>query len=126
MDQRIVLVVEDDDAIRAVIAEALDDGGYTVVEADRGVLALRLAQDHLPSVVLVDHLLPDMSGLDLLERLRSVEATRHIPVMVVTGLAQQLTGRDHGADSVLAKPFDIEVLLERVNALAHVDQRSVA
>ena len=78
MDQRTVLLVEDDAAVRGLVAVLLDAAGYAVLEADRGKLALRLAQEHVPSVVLVDHNLPDMSGLDLLERLRTHRASRHI------------------------------------------------
>ena len=119
MDQRTtVLVVEDDASIRSLIAELLDDAGYTVLEADWGKMALSLAQEHAPSVVLVDCMLPDMSGLDVLERLRTQRESRHIPVMLVSGRAHQLVDRQHGADGVLMKPFDINVLLDRVDALA--------
>jgi DNA-binding response OmpR family regulator len=126
MDQRTVLVVEDDSAVRGLVAELLYDAGYAVLEADRGKLALRLAQEHIPSVVLVDHTLPDMSGLDLLERLRTHRASRHIPVMLVSGLAHRLVDRDHGADRVLAKPFDIDVLLEQVEYLTSCTRDGVA
>ena len=118
MAQRTVLVVDDDAAIRALVVELLDDAGYAVLEADRGKTALRLAREHVPSVVLVDYVLPDMSGLDLLEQLRGQRASRSIPVMLVSGRAHQLVDRDHGADRVLAKPFDIDVLLEQVESLA--------
>jgi len=126
MDQRTVLVVEDDAAIRALVAELLDEAGYAVLEADRGSMALRLAQEHVPCVVLMDHILPDMSGLDVLEQLRSHQSSRHIPVMLVSGRAHQLVDRDHGADRVLAKPFDIDVLLEQVDYLASSTRAGVA
>src|SRR5687768_6850157 len=111
MDQYTVLVVEDDASIRALVVELLDDAGYTVIEADRGQMALRLAREHVPSVVLMDHLLPDMSGLDLLDQLRSERSARHIPVMLVSGRPHQLVDGGHSADLILAKPFDIDVLL---------------
>jgi two-component system, OmpR family, phosphate regulon response regulator PhoB len=118
MDQRTVLVVEDDAAVRTLIAELLDEAGYAVLEAECGRQALRLAHEHVPSVVLVDHRLPDMSGLDVLERLRTRPTSRHIPVMLVSGVAHRLVDQDHGADRVLAKPFDITALVEQVNFLA--------
>ena len=118
MERRTVLIVDDDPAIRELIAEILDEAGYTVLEADCGRPALRLAQEHVPTVVLVDQMLPDMSGLDVLERLRAQAASRYIPVLLVSGLAHQLAGGDHGADRVLAKPFDIIDLIEQVDALA--------
>src|SRR3954453_8076225 len=107
MQQRTVLVVEDDPAVRTLIAELLDEAGYAVLEAACGRQALRLAQEYVPTVVLMDQRLPDMSGLDVLEKLRTDAAPRYIPVILVSGLAQQLVDGDHGADGVLAKPFDI-------------------
>jgi two-component system, OmpR family, phosphate regulon response regulator PhoB len=118
MERRAVLVVEDDEAIRMLIAELLDDAGYAVLEADCGRQALRLADEHVPSVVLLDHRLPDMSGLDVLERLRTRPASRHIPVIVVSGAAHQLADGNHGADRILTKPFDITDLVDQVNAVA--------
>jgi DNA-binding response OmpR family regulator len=126
MERRTVLIVDDDPAIRELIAEILDEAGYTVLEADCGRQALRLAQEHVPTVVLVDQMLPDMSGLDVLERLRAQAASRYIPVVLVSGLAHQLAGGDHGADRVLAKPFDIIDLIEQVDALASHSRDVVA
>lgn len=118
MDQRSVLVVDDDAAVRTLIVEVLDEAGDAVIEADCGRQALRQAQEHVPSAVVMDHRLPDMSGLDVLEQLRTRPSSRHIPVMLVSGVAYRLVGRDHGADSVLAKPFDITALVEKVDAIA--------
>ena len=99
MDKRTVLVVDDDPSIRELVAELLDEAGFAVLEADSGGLALRLAREHCPSVVLMDHRLPDMSGLDVLERLRTQRASRHIPVVLVSGFAYQLVDRDRGPTS---------------------------
>jgi CheY-like chemotaxis protein len=118
MERRTVLVVDDDAAIRMLIGELLDDAGYTVLEADCGRQALRLADEHSPAVVLVDHGLPDMSGLDVLEQLRTRPASRHIPVIMVSGLAHKLADGVCGADRILSKPFDITELVEQVNAVA--------
>jgi DNA-binding response OmpR family regulator len=126
MTQRTVLVVDDDRSIRELIAELLDEAGFAVLEADTGGLALRLAREHRPSVVLMDARLPDMSGLDVLERLRTHQASRHIPVMLVSGLASRLVDLDHGADSVLGKPFNITALLEQVEYLASYEKTGVA
>jgi DNA-binding response OmpR family regulator len=126
MNQRTVLVVEDDAAVRALIAELLDEAGYAVVEASYGRAALQLARVHSPAVVLVDQMLPDMSGLDVLESLRQDATSRHIPVMLVTGRTDHLIGRDHGADRVLAKPFDIDILLTHVEYLATFTRDGVA
>jgi len=126
MERRVVLIVEDDEAIRMLIAELLDEAGYTVLEADCGRQALRLADEHTPAVVLVDHRLPDMSGLDVLERLRTRPSSRHTPVIVVSGVAHHLADGNHGADRILTKPFDITDLVEQVNAVACYVQKGVA
>jgi two-component system phosphate regulon response regulator PhoB len=126
MNRRTVLVVEDDATIRELLTELLDDAGYAVVEAACGQAALQLAQEHGPSVVLVDQMLPDMSGLDVLTQLRTHHATRDMPVMLVSGRLEQLTAGAHGADCVLAKPFDIGVLLEHVGYLASHPRARVA
>jgi len=89
-----------------------------VLEADCGQQALRRTDEHVPSVVLVDHRLPDMSGLDVLAQLRTYSPSRHIPVILMSGVAHQLSDVDHGADRVLSKPFDITDFVEQINAVA--------
>ena len=126
MVQRTVLVVDDDVTIRALIAELLDDAGYDVLEANCGKQALQLADQHVPTVVLVDYRLPDMSGLDVLERLRARPASRYTPIILVSGLAHQLADSDHGADRILAKPFNISDLVDQVNAVVSYVRDGVA
>jgi DNA-binding response OmpR family regulator len=121
MPARNVLIVEDDSTVRGFVAELLTDAGYAVLEADTAHQGLSLAQQHEPSVMLIDHGLPDMSGLDLLDRLRTGPRTRHIPVVMVSGaswLARESDRRLHRADRTLSKPFDIDVLLTHVETLA--------
>ena len=118
VDARTVLVVEDDPAIRELVADLLADEGYAVLQAENGRQGLRLAREHAPSVIMVDQVLPEMTGLEVLERLHAQLATRHIPVILVSGLAQSLRDGDHQADRVLSKPFDIDALLAHVDSLA--------
>jgi DNA-binding response OmpR family regulator len=118
MDARTVLVVESDASVRALFVELLDEAGFAVVQTDRGDSGLRLAEEHTPTVVLVNHVLPDMTGLNLLGHLRRQPTTRHIPVIMVSGRIQQHHDVGFGADRVLPMPFDIDVLL------AHVEQLS--
>ena len=126
MQDRTVLVVEDDPAIRGLIADVLDEAGYTVLLTDHGRRGLRLAQDCEPSVVLVNQTLSDMAGLDLLERLRHSPSTRHIPVVLISGGGRQLADGSSPADRVLPMPFDIDVLLTHVEQLALWSSGSVA
>lgn len=118
VDGRTVLVVEDDPSIRELVADVLADEGYAVLQAENGRQGLRLAREHAPSVIMVDQVLPEMTGLEVLERLHAQQTTRHIPVILVSGLAQSLRGSDHRADRVLSKPFDIEALLAHIDSLA--------
>jgi DNA-binding response OmpR family regulator len=70
-------------------------------------------------VILLDHHLLDVSSLEVLEQLRAYEPVYHIPVMLLSGLAHQLAGVDHGADRILSKPFDITDLLGQLYSLAN-------
>jgi adenylate cyclase len=121
-----VLVVESDPGIRGLLAEILEDAGFVVLHAERGHEGLRLAERTRPSVVLVNHVLPDMSGLELLDLLRSPDADRHIPAVLMSGRAQQLDGIVSGADRVMSMPFDIGVLVAHVEQLAQAQPMPVA
>ena len=126
MLDRTVLVVESDPGVRALLVDLLDDAGYAVMHAERGYQGLQIAERNAPSVALVDHDLPDVSGLELLEHLRRSEATRRIPVILMSGRVQQLDDGACGADHVLPMPFDIADLLEQVQRLALGSGVSVA
>jgi two-component system phosphate regulon response regulator PhoB len=117
VDARTVLVVEDDPSIRALVADLLVGEGYAVLQAADGRQGLRMAQEHAPSVIMVDQMLPGLTGLEVLEQLHAQRTTRHIPVILVSGLPRSLAA-DHRADRVLAKPFDIDALLAHVENLA--------
>jgi DNA-binding response OmpR family regulator len=112
-----VLVVEEDPGIRTLLVELLTDAGYAVLEASRGAGGLHLAAQCAPSLVMVNHVLPDMSGLDMLDQLRQRRATRGIPTILVSGRAQQLVDGVATADRVVPLPFDIDGLLMHVEQL---------
>ncbi len=106
-----VLVVDDNEALRENLAEALQLEGYAVAVAANGQAALeRLAQDPAPGVVLLDFKLPGMSGADLLARIRGDPRLAGVRVVMTTGSTgiRSLTG---SADAVLMKPFGVRELL---------------
>jgi two-component system, OmpR family, response regulator CpxR len=108
-----VLVVDDDDSIREVIAEVLRDEGYDVSCAANGEQALtEMRKDRRPDLVLLDLMMPVMSGWELLELLEVTPELSQIPVVVVSAMSAP------GAWESLAKPIDLDRLLATVSRLA--------
>jgi DNA-binding response OmpR family regulator len=115
-----VLVVEDDPCLRTALAEVLAQDGFDVSSASNGFTGLRLAAIHHPRVMLLDLVLPELSGLDVLRELRSQPATRDIRVIVVTGqTSASAAACAAGADLFFEKPFDINELLSAVHRTVH-------
>ena len=127
---RKALVVEDDPAIRQLMAIALSGEDCTVVEAADGHAALEAAAREVPDVILLDIGLPDLDGLSVLATLKADAALRRTPVLVVTAWADPDTVRqamDRGAADYVCKPFALDDLLARVDAcIAHDDAEGAA
>ena len=114
-----ILVIDDEEANRALIARRLIRQGYSVLFAETGEAGLAIAQREPVDVILLDVLLPLMSGYDVLAKLKSRETLRDIPVLVLTavdGTESVTRCLGLGADDYLAKPFDPAVLGARVRA----------
>jgi len=114
-----ILVIDDEEANRALLARRLTRQGYSVLFAETGEKGLALAARDPVDVILLDVMLPGMSGYEVLGRLKSDDALREIPVLIITAV----DGSDSvtrclalGADDYLAKPFDPVVLGARVRA----------
>src|SRR5262249_59860127 len=115
--ERTALVVDDDVFIVSALAELLEEEGFDVHTATNGFSALRHAQEQRPSVILLDLALPERSGKELLEDLRSDPATRDLAIVVVTGYADRLSERQQAeTDGVISKPWDDLQLLEVIQA----------
>jgi DNA-binding response OmpR family regulator len=115
-----ILVVDDEPAMRTLLARVLRADGYEIILASSGSQAVRLARKNVPSLILLDYHLPDMDGLTVCRRIRLTAATRDIPIMILTGHpAREKPARslDGGADDYLAKPFNLAELQARVRAL---------
>ena len=103
-----VLVVDDDPVVHLVLRRLLEGTGCQVARANNGREALDLATRDLPQLVVLDVMLPDLGGLAVLRQLKTAEATKGIPVLVITALAQRATELEataSGADLFLSKPF---------------------
>jgi len=117
---RRVLVVEDDGAIRQMLAFNLARAGFEVDEAEDCSAARRRIADARPDLLLVDWMLPDASGLELTRAVRRDEALREIPIIMLTARAEErdkIQGLEGGADDYITKPFSPKELIARVNAL---------
>ena len=115
-----VLVVDDEPDIVALVAYHLARSGYQVATAATGTEALAQASRERPSLVVLDLMLPDRSGFDVLEQLRASEDTRRLAVLMLTargGEADRIRGLSLGADDYLAKPFSPQELVLRVGAI---------
>jgi two-component system phosphate regulon response regulator PhoB len=120
MSSKQVLIVEDERPIREMIAFGLRRAGFEVREAEdcRGARA-QLA-DKQPDVLLVDWMLPDMSGLELTRQLKRDRVTRELPIILLTARAEEtdkINGLEGGADDYVTKPFSPRELVARINAL---------
>ena len=115
-----ILVVEDEPAIQELIFAALQHAGHRVMRAYSAEEAVPLVNGTLPDVVLLDWMLPGMSGIQFARRLRGEERTRDLPIIMLTARGEEqdkVAGLDAGADDYLAKPFQTEELIARLRAL---------
>jgi two-component system phosphate regulon response regulator PhoB len=115
-----ILVVEDEPAIQALIAANLKRAGHAVTAALDAETALRLVGEALPDLVLLDWMLPGMSGLDLARRLRADPRARNVPIIMLTAKGDErdkVQGLETGADDYVTKPFSPRELLARIQAV---------
>ncbi|MEY2909120.1 MAG: phosphate regulon transcriptional regulatory protein PhoB [Pseudomonadota bacterium] len=114
------LIVDDEFAIRDMLRMALEIAGFDVVEAENILDAHRLVVDERPDIVLLDWMLPGGSGIELLRRLKRNDATREIPVIMLTAKTAEdnvIQGLEVGADDYITKPFAPRELVARIKAL---------
>ena len=115
-----VLIVEDDEAIAAMLRYNLKSEGFNVEHADDGEEALNLVEEQKPDLILLDWMLPSVSGIEVCRRLRQSEKTRNIPIIMVTARSEEsdkLMGLDYGADDYITKPFSPAELIARIKAV---------
>jgi two-component system, OmpR family, phosphate regulon response regulator PhoB len=120
MEEKSILVVEDERAIRDMVVFTLKRAGFSVREAEDAGGARRAIADQRPDVILLDCMLPDLSGLELARALRRDEATRELPILMLTARAAEddkVMGLESGADDYLTKPFSARELVARIQAL---------
>ena len=113
-----VLVVDDDPRMLMMLRRGLAFEGYNVLEAQTGTQALEKLRDHDPHLVILDVMMPDLSGLEVLRKVRA--AGENLPVILLTAKDkphEHVQGLESGADDYITKPFSFEVLLARVRLI---------
>jgi len=115
-----ILIVEDEEGIREMLGYALGKEGFVFDEADSVDTARLLVEKEAPDLILMDWMLPGMSGLDYAKKLRKNPETREIPIIMLTARteeADKIRGLDCGADDYITKPFSTRELVARINAV---------
>ena len=118
----VVLIVDDVPENLAVLHDALDESGFTVLVASHGAAALARAADAQPDIILLDAVMPGMDGFEVCRRLKTGSATRHIPVVFMTGLTDSehvLAGFAAGGADYVTKPLRTSEVLARIAAHLH-------
>ncbi|MFM1759366.1 MAG: hypothetical protein RLY75_636 [Pseudomonadota bacterium] len=115
-----ILVVEDEPSIAELIAINLTHAGYQVEKALQTEVAMNMMRDELPSLLILDWMLPGKSGVQFARELRANERTRGLPILMLTAKSEEsdkVSGLDSGADDFVTKPFSPKELVARVKAL---------
>lgn len=115
-----ILIVEDENAIRDMIRFALASTSFEVIEAQSVSEAERLIADHIPQLILLDWMLPGMSGIDFAKQLKQKSNTKNIPIIMLTAKAEEankIKGLETGADDYITKPFSPRELIARIKTV---------
>jgi two-component system phosphate regulon response regulator PhoB len=118
--QPYVLVMEDEDALATLLSYNLEKEGYRVVVASDGEEGMLQIEERLPDLVLLDWMLPKLSGIEVCRRIRGKSETRNMPIIMLTARGEEsdrIRGLDTGADDYLTKPFSMSELIARIRAV---------
>ena len=115
-----ILIVEDEEDLRQVLIFNLESAGHRVISASRGAEGLRLVRKESPDLVLLDVMLPDVTGLDVCRQIKTDPETKQICVVMLTARAEEIdrvVGFELGADDYVTKPFSVRELNLRISAI---------
>jgi CheY-like chemotaxis protein len=119
MDKQKILIADDEQGIRLIVSRILEEE-YIVLEAADGEEAIDIAKGQQPVLILMDLMMPKMDGYAACSRIKSDQATKEIPVVILTGVGHELNRKyaeEMGADGYITKPFTRESLLEEMRRL---------
>lgn len=120
-----ILIADDDPFARQMLRSLLGQEGHLLLEAESGDQALSIALAHLPDLVLLDIMMPNLDGFEVCARLRAAPQAREMPILLITSLEDResrLRGLDIGADGFLSKPFDHAELLAQVRTITRLSR----
>jgi len=120
MANETILIVDDEDSIRDMIAMSLELGGYQCLHACTALEAHTLVTEQRPDLILLDWMMPGISGIELARRLRRDNATKNTPIIMLTAKGEEdnkVEGLDSGVDDYITKPFSTKELTARIKAL---------
>lgn len=124
-----ILIADDEPDLVELVAINLKAAGYDPIPASNGLEALRLVRDLLPDLVILDVMMPELSGIEVARRIRADPRTQSVPVLMLTARTtenDQVSGLAAGADDYITKPFSMRVLLARVEAALRRAPRATA
>lgn len=127
--RKTILVVDDERDITELLSYNLKRAGFDVAVASSGRQALTAVEAQIPDLIVLDVMLPELSGVEVAGRLRANPRVAHVPILMLTAKTEevdQVVGLTVGADDYVTKPFSMKVLLARVEALLRRSQRSPA
>jgi DNA-binding response OmpR family regulator len=119
---KLILVVDDEEEIRVLLRRLFTQKGHRVIEADRGLLALRLVKDHMPDLIILDAMLPELHGFDIARRIKGSAKYGRIPIIMISAvyrgwrIAEDLK-QSYGIEEYIEKPFRIAEVLQAVQRL---------
>lgn len=122
-----VLIVDDEPHIVKLVSFTLSRAGHDVLEASDGITAIALAREHVPDLILMDVMMPVMTGYETVKRLKADEATAEIPVVMLSAksqVAEQEAGLECGASEYICKPFTPKDLVERVATILATEKEA--
>ncbi|NQV61241.1 MAG: phosphate regulon transcriptional regulator PhoB [Alphaproteobacteria bacterium] len=120
MRQPLIYIVEDEPTQVAVLSYNLEKAGYQIVVADDGERALQLVEEIAPDLIILDWMLPQVSGIEICRRLRARPETRRVPIIMLTARGEEgdrVRGLETGADDYVVKPYSPAEMVARVGAL---------
>jgi CheY-like chemotaxis protein len=118
MASKKILVVDDDSDLVSILTEGLNSSGYEVCTAQNGIEALAMVKSQKPDLIIMDVVMPKMTGYEALEKVRAVDELRKIPIIVVSGKeSMRMFFTDLNGVEFVSKPYEVKVLLSKVERL---------